>query len=307
MGARASYIIITENNQEYFYHHWGAPKILSNIFWGPKSSDTYIRALSPSDGILDDAFCEGAVSMNLLKKELLFFAISEDIISNNLKRIYLALLKLIWDGWSVRWAKNELYTIIHQLGLPQDDYINSDPYMDFDLSMEDIRISKTWRPQTVITIKSNEELRHYVSGFSAIILLYQGAKMFDMIASFEQNEIKPETVLNQYLSHLFIDLADKQIYHCCESERHYSFHKVLDEKWPDWTLIEHNQGMYKHSLLCGLDWEEFVLKEEKAIRYLESSLFVPSKGEKKNVFNNVVHSWEKMENHYSDCLEAQIW
>ena len=99
MGHRASYAIRQNGRVEVFYSHWGALTVPQDIFWGPAHAEGFIRSLEPSEEWLDDVWGEGGVALDKDKKRLAFYG---GELAADLEELWLALMRQLWVGWSLR-------------------------------------------------------------------------------------------------------------------------------------------------------------------------------------------------------------
>lgn len=134
MGHRANYIIVEEGKQSFYYHHWGSNQIPKDMFWGPLVVEHFIKSLEPVEQLMDDVWCEGAVVFDKDKQLLLMFGGESILWSNTLKRVYLALTKILWRDWTVKWAKNDFSSILYYINHPFENHIsnNDDLSTNFD-------------------------------------------------------------------------------------------------------------------------------------------------------------------------------
>ena len=341
MGSRASYIIKKNNSYDIYYHHWGAQRIPEDLFFGPEPSLTFITSLEKKDEILDDLWGEGAVYLDLDTRKLLLFGGQSILWSNSLKRLYMALLRRSWRGWSVFWAKHEMYDFAQIIQYPLEKVLTSDFPYDEPVAIQDIETSSEY-DGAVTTIKKNNSLQHYEMDLRADDLLLLGpSKLFQAFESLEHGTMKPETREHEYDSFLFIDADGQQLFYDNEFERDFRQERMIVNMWPGWSVTEHNQGIYKHALLCGFYWKDYVMDEEILVNDLKGillnvhqddpvdtiqaltdrglhvevltpsffqnqrPLFAPLSKEK--YFDDMVKIWKDEDNYYQKTFEVNIW
>lgn len=119
MGQRANLVVVTETGYELYYCHWCANKIETMLFWGPKHALKAIRAQQLEVGWLDDVWAEGGVLMDLTKQTLRFFGGEELSFDIPLRKIFLSLMRYLWEGWEVRWASAGIIDIAKYVGVDE--------------------------------------------------------------------------------------------------------------------------------------------------------------------------------------------
>lgn len=340
MGSRASYVIIKNGVKKYYYHHWGAQRIPKDMFWGSEVAIPYIESLHETDSLLDNTWCEGAVVVDRDSQNLMLFG-GEDIVwSNTLKRVYLALLRITWKEWSIKWAKNRIYSIAQEIGDSSDKLIDPNPALDLKLDLTKIKNSMQW-DGAIISIKRNGIIKHIEMDFEADAVLSQGENILSMLECVEATNPYKQTPNKEYVSFLYIDTDASRIFYDNEFARHYKIYEVLSSIWKNWVLTEHNQGMYRHAILCGLDWREYVADQGLFLDYLKNillseivydpadtvkaltdrgydvevstSLFFQKDDpaieieRKRNILSLAIKNWQKVENQYEKSLNCEIW
>jgi hypothetical protein len=120
MGARANLVLVDRNGYQLFYSHWCAETIPSDIFWGPEWTLDFItrQEAVPLDerGWLDDTWVEGGVLMDIHAQKLLFWGGEDFIFNIPLRHLYLELVREVWHGWLVEWAKNQIFDLADYVG-----------------------------------------------------------------------------------------------------------------------------------------------------------------------------------------------
>lgn len=263
MGSRANYITIKNGTTEIHYHHWGAQVIAHDMFWGETVAQEFISKLPLQDELLDDVWCEGAVVLDSDRRTFIFFSNADLKWSNTLKRVYMALLRLSWDGWEVSWARHGLHTLLEYLKNPPGDLISPEPEIGHTLNETAFIESSQW-DGALISILKNGELHHYEMDFRADDFLSQGMRALTYLEGIPMKRIQKESRSHEYDSYLFMDRDNKLIAYDNEFEHHHRLYQRLAEYWPGWTLVEHDMGMYGHSRYCGIPWQELVMDEDIA-------------------------------------------
>ncbi len=158
MGQRANLVIVNETGYDVYYCHWCANSLEASIFWGPEIAIKFVQQQTPNADWLDTTWSEGCVLVDTQHKVLLING-GEDILYDiPLRRLYMELLKIVWQGWMVQWAKDDLLDIADYLGLPRSDFTgNKSKKRDVDESWLDISNSK-WPDSLPINIGSIRQL-----------------------------------------------------------------------------------------------------------------------------------------------------
>ena len=86
-----------------------------------------------------------------------------------------------------------------------------------------------------------------------------------------------------------------EIFYDNEFSRHHNLHKKLSSIWLNWQVFEHNQGMYRHSMLCGLDWREWVSSRDSLLKCLSDILLRGSDFNPQDTINAIVESGSDVE------------
>lgn len=106
MGHRANLIIIENRKYALYYTHWGAITITNDLFWGPQHAIDFVRGLRAVDesSWLDDVWAEGGAVIDCDNQQLLLYGGDVLLYDVPLRRVYLGMLRRVWEGWDVRWA-----------------------------------------------------------------------------------------------------------------------------------------------------------------------------------------------------------
>lgn len=119
MGQRANLVLTDEKDYQLFYCHWCANSITQNVFWGPQSTIAYIQQQRsvPKTEWLDDVWAEGGVVVDVSQRHMLIYG-GEDILWDlPLRRLYMALMDEVWQGWSIEWAHQGIVDMAAYLSL----------------------------------------------------------------------------------------------------------------------------------------------------------------------------------------------
>src|SRR5579871_917775 len=103
MGHRANYAIVEAGSVALYYSHWGAKTVPADVFWGPSSTESFIRANSPSDEWMDSTWAEGGIALDKNRRRALFFGDGELLDSPEMWSLFLSLAGRVWqgEGWTL--------------------------------------------------------------------------------------------------------------------------------------------------------------------------------------------------------------
>ena len=121
MGHRCNLVVIENGNAEYWYSQFGATSIPCDMLEGAKSTIAYARSLERRDELLDPAWCEGAILIDIDEKTVLYFEDTGNHHHNKSPKLRQLLLEFIayrWQGWSVSLAEYGWYDIAARLHVP---------------------------------------------------------------------------------------------------------------------------------------------------------------------------------------------
>ena len=260
MGQRANLIIVENGRYELYYDHWCANSLDSYLFWGVYETVSFIREhdKSGSEYWLDDVWCEGAVLVDLDNKKLLFFG-GEDIMFNiPLRRVYLELLKEIWEGYEVNWAFEGIIDLARYVGYNWEKLLN--------------RTEETNRD---ITDAFENEGDYYITGVFSLAHETEGLSIFP-IYSYENNLLfcSDETVLT-YISKLksnlevfkngkyetdcfpnfgmHVDMKKRELIFWESDTTHADYYKKIENFWPGWEISYLYDNYHEHAELIKSD------------------------------------------------------
>jgi len=121
MGHRANLVVVDEKEYHLYYCHWCALTIPRDLFWGPEWALGFIaqqESVEPT-AWLDNIWAEGGALVDIHAKVVLFWGLSAVGALPN-RRIYLELMREVWQGWTVRWASEEIYDLADYVKLDRD-------------------------------------------------------------------------------------------------------------------------------------------------------------------------------------------
>jgi hypothetical protein len=121
MGQRANLIIIENREYSLYYSHWCANTLTKDLFWGAEHAIEFVRLQREVDesGWLDDVWAEGAAVIDCDNRVLLLFGGEDLLYDVPLRRVYLGMLRRVWESWEVRWAYEGIAEIADYVGYPR--------------------------------------------------------------------------------------------------------------------------------------------------------------------------------------------
>lgn len=121
MGHRANLIVVRGGRYDLWYTHWSANTLDCDLFWGPDHAVAFAEAQQPcgQDGWLDNVWAEGGAVIDTDARVLRVFGGEDMQYDVPLRRLYLALLGVVWEGWNVGWADEGIVDLADYVGYPR--------------------------------------------------------------------------------------------------------------------------------------------------------------------------------------------
>ncbi len=121
MGHRGNLLLVDESGYELYYCQWCALSLVKEFFWGPEYAFRYIKQLPPAaNSWLDTVWAEGGAVLDTHRNRMMLFGGEEINYDIPLRRVYLELLQLIWEGWQVEWAYNGIIDLAEYVDYPRE-------------------------------------------------------------------------------------------------------------------------------------------------------------------------------------------
>lgn len=120
MGQRANFAIGNSLGYELFYSHWCANTLTSDLFWGSEHALRFVRQQRPVDaenGWLDTVWAEGGAVIDPSNKLFMLYGGESLLFDVPLRRLFLKLLRVAWQGWTIRWASEGIVEIAEYPGV----------------------------------------------------------------------------------------------------------------------------------------------------------------------------------------------
>ncbi len=121
MGHRANLLLVREGQYDLRYSHWAANTLPRDLFWGPQHAIAFVEA-QPAAGTdwLDDVWAEGGSVIDPGRRIFRLFGGEDLQYDVPLRRLYVALLGAVWQGWSVGWADEGIADLADYVGYPRE-------------------------------------------------------------------------------------------------------------------------------------------------------------------------------------------
>jgi hypothetical protein len=150
MGSRASYVLVENGIISVYYSHWGGMSVPSVVFGGPAETSAYIRGLKSATGLLDTTWAEGGILLDADIRRLIFWGGNALNSRPYLRRLFVPVVRLIWEGWSVSWAARGIVEFAEYPGVAKA--LDLDP-----ASVVDTMVSSMWQPYSEAEIRTPHE------------------------------------------------------------------------------------------------------------------------------------------------------
>lgn len=265
MGSRAHYAIISGGNADLRYSHWGAQHIDADLLWGPDAVIPFIENLDREDHehvLLDATWSEGAVVLDVDKKQLLVSGGETIGPDPELRRLWLRLAQIAWSGWDIQWAYHGISHVVDSLGVERDRVLGKLPATTFD-DTKLYACHTQGRARMLLSIRHKSgELQHY--GFDAPVEYYLVAgdhliECLDRCKLYSTHELEKGIKLPE--DAIFIDEAKRLLVVTLAPVFGFYDPRITDlikTHWPGWTVVMNYEGLRKHPEVAGLD---FVIPE----------------------------------------------
>lgn len=301
MGARANLIIVTNNNYEIYYDHWGANQIEQYIFWGEKETVKFFRSHEKNDksNWLDNVWCEGAALIDLDKKVLLFFG-GEDIeYEIQLRKVYMDLIKYNYEGYDIKWAHNGIVDLAEYVHENKELVYDNTADINFNInSAEKMFTNVDDCPCNIITIKGKDEKIEIVKNNSyELEWIFLGEKLFEIFNKFKSNKVLDLSKENEFpLSGVHFDIINKSIY-LWKAKSDFDLEK-LKSVWINWKVYNLLDNYEEHVKLANGYLIMPELDKHKSLERLKDILVKENSNNLKliNEVNNIlIESGKKVE------------
>lgn len=270
MGARANYVLIEGGAISIYYSHWGAMSVPAVVIDGPDATIAYIRELGPHAGLMEDNWAEGGILLDVDRRELLFFGGANIAFSPPLQRIFLRIMRHVWQGWSVVWAGREIFDIASYPGVA--DFLEIDPasligYHEPETD-QPYSEAKIFNPHenpwvyTVITVTWEDgQVGDYTFDSALDGYLLFGPNLLDILSEREPDALPCEESSGEIVYYDAPDQGPREGAHINTGTRAiWVMHDAplysanpdhIKQIWPGWSVNEHYEGLGRQVALSG--------------------------------------------------------
>lgn len=240
MGQRANLLLVEGDSYELYYCHWCAINLTTDLFWGPEHAIAFIRRQKKmgEESWLDDTWAEGGAVIDLSKRVLLLFGGEDLLFDVPLRRVYLDLLRAVWNGWEVRWAHEGIADLADYVGYPRERVLSTEveePFTDLKPPEE-----RGWTDTIGSVSFEGGVLRFFPLQAEAPKYLFAGTSLIDAVRKekgldhFNLNEWTstfPSSGFN-------IDLLRKSVEFWTASDQP-GIESRMERCWPGWAVHWH--------------------------------------------------------------------
>ena len=279
MGHRSNFVIVKDKQINIYYSHWGAISIPKDIFYGPQITIDYIQSLQPVAALLDDLWCEGAVLVDIDEKQLIFWG-GDGYEYPSIRKYFISLLQLNWEGWGIRWAEQGIIDIAQYLQIDVSQVQTDIDYYHWTNYRGWLESTNPNHIETVLTIKYHPELTlDYKFDNYLTELLSTGSMLFEVLQSYSTTVLPAE---EKVCSGAFLDLFEKKIWVWWGRPTDKRVVNKILQYWNGWVVKRHTEGLPFQVELSGRDPNSIRIKSEKAIEQVleditEDNRFDPQK------------------------------
>ncbi|MEM8675146.1 MAG: hypothetical protein AAGF83_14925 [Cyanobacteria bacterium P01_G01_bin.67] len=272
MGCRGSFVIRENGINTYLYdRHFGAG-IMPDIFYGVDSTlDMFSRARE-DETILDEAWGEGGVIVDLDAKVMIFWG--GDVLFDNVPLIphLISFMETFtWQGWDVRHAQWGMLSMGKYLDLPE--FSPSVTYQkpskesrEYHLGwwIESDRSSAEFNDEeaTVISYKTSDgDILNYTTSVESESTLTLGE---DLLQILKERKTTPLAHQRDVYDCLYIDEQNKTIHVFWGYPSSFDPLSYQLRYWSDWQVKWIDEGYVGHLKLIDYEQNDLLFSKEEA-------------------------------------------
>ena len=265
----------------FYYAHWGALTTPEVVLAGPDDTLTYVRDLESHDGLLDTRWAEGGILVDLDTRTLIFYGGSDIQIMPHLRRMLLPLLRRVWHGWSIEYARFGTADFARHLGIDSATVLGGDPRGDArELTLDEFRVTHSVEAALetcLITVtRPDGSVSDYRSGYYARTIAALGPAILPILeqrASVDFPHEGAETEYGIYTEYgVYIDARTKVLWLWDCSELDPRWLEGIEQAWPGWRVEGHIDGVVRQAMLSGRDPLPFMVPDAEVARQLVTVL-----------------------------------
>ncbi len=288
MGARANLVLVESSDPtkyRLFYCHWCAQSLDTDLFWGPDHALAFILdQKSVTNGIwMNRNLAEGGVVMDTFRKVVLFYT-GSDILKFDIpmRRLHLDLMRIMWEGWEVRYADDALQELVNYVEYPRERIVFR--------PAQPMPTTINWR--SPVWMKENEDSCYAIVSIrgadlsfrlfpsydeNAADLLNIGPRVLDSIPYAEGLAMvnMREWIKGDYFPWMGVhfDLTSKTIAFWHASDEH--FLDLVEQSWSGWTIHNWKDRFEEQIEVAGGRLAMPTRSEDAMISDLEKELLRP--------------------------------
>jgi hypothetical protein len=297
LGNRANYVIVENGQSHIFYSRWGALTVPSVMLSGPEATLEYIRQLTPDQQLLDSVWAEGGVLVNVDTHHALFWGGDRIALHPYLRRPLLAVLPLLWPGWSINWALFGVADLARGVGWDVSQVLDS-RYVDTAFLTGDqavitevqlLEALQARDPKAVLSIRSTTGNRKdHLIGLDEMFHVGDPRAYYQLAASYQVLSLGPRLLRilpeestatlpregseQEPENGIYVDEETRTIWIWERETLDPRYLEAVARRWPGWQVQGHVEGLVRHVILSGRDPAAVKLSDQQAIQELLNAL-----------------------------------
>jgi hypothetical protein len=263
MGARVNYVLIEGEVISVYYSKWGAQSVPTVVIDGPEATLAYIRDEGPTtESLMDDIWAEGGILLDMDRHALLFFGGENIMFSPPWQRIFLRMVRHVWQGWSIAWAGRGIIDLASYPGVAE--FLRIDPsslikrnerVIDQPFAEAKIRNphEKPWA-YTVITVTWEDgRVCDYTFDSALDGYLLLGPGLLDVLRERETDNLPREEPDDDSLPRegTYIDTVSQAMWVWHYRPVYSAKPERIAQIWSGWNVNEHFEGLGRQVALSG--------------------------------------------------------
>src|SRR5258708_7073737 len=262
---------------------------------GPEATLRYIRQLDPDEWLLNDTWVEGGILMDVDAHRALFWGGDAIAGSPYLRRPLLAVLPLVWPGWSIGWALFGVVDLARAIGwdisrVLDDDFVDIAFLTGGETVVAEGQILESLcskGSETIFTIRwKTGELkdflitlqesfsepgthRHLAAPYQVLSL---GPRLLSILPAESITSLPKEGSKQEPKKGAYVDEETQTIWIWENETLDPRYLEAIGRRWPGWQVQGHVEGLVHHAILSGRDSAEIGVSDQRAIQELIEEL-----------------------------------
>ncbi len=259
MGHRASYILIEDGGTHIYGSTIGTLTVAQDVLLGPGGTAQYMRSLSPHDTLYDHTWGEGGILLDVDQKRLLLWGGQQIAGKPYLRRVYLTLLRPLWQGWQVEWAAQEMVDFARYIGVDPSTILNEPYAPPYIYSNNSVPIA------ALLTIRDDHgQIQDYSFAEVTERLLLSGERYLQSILAAH----KPISLPHEHSNidgGAYLDLGDQEMWVWNRGAIDPRYLDALSDAWDGWRIHYHIEGLARQAVLSGRDPRPIMVPNAEAV------------------------------------------